>query len=59
MSRNTSVGMATSYALVGRGSIPHFSTLHSVYTSSGVHPMGTGVKRPGREADQTARRGVD
>jgi hypothetical protein len=53
--------IATGYGLDGRGSIPGrgniFSLLHSVQTGSRAHPtsysMGTGGKRPEREADHS------
>jgi hypothetical protein len=69
-SRDSSVGIATGYGLDDQGggsSIPgrvnKFSLLHIVQTGPGVHPtsykMGTrgsfpGVKRQGREADQSS-----
>jgi hypothetical protein len=61
--RDSSVGIATGYEMVGRGSIPgrgSFSPFHRVQIGPGAHPisypMGTGdsfsgIKRPGHEAD--------
>jgi hypothetical protein len=61
MNRDSSVGIATGYRLIGQGLIPdsetHFSLLHSVQTDSGSHTtpfqwvpgiLSPGVKRLGR-----------
>jgi hypothetical protein len=67
-SRDTSVGIALDYRLDDRGSrvrfptgARNFSLHHRIQSGSGAHsasyPMGTrgslGVKRPGREADNS------
>jgi hypothetical protein len=56
-SRESSVGIATSYGLDSPGSIlgkARFSLLHRVQTDSGAHPafylMGTGGDFPGGKA---------
>jgi hypothetical protein len=65
--RDSSVGIATGYGVVGPGSIPgnarFFSHLHSVQTGSGAHPASSptctgspfpwGVKQQGRETDHS------
>jgi hypothetical protein len=63
MSRDGAVGIATGYGLDDRGvgvRVPIGSRIfskRSVQTGSGAHPasypMGTGVKRQGREADHS------
>jgi hypothetical protein len=65
-SRDSSDGIATSYGLDSRGSIPgsgnRFSILHNVQTGSEAHPASypvgiagcfSGIKRPGRESDHS------
>jgi hypothetical protein len=57
------VGIAMGYGLDGWGSVPgkckQFSLLHSVHNGSVVGPvsylLGTGMKRPGREADHSSK----
>jgi hypothetical protein len=62
-SRDSAVGITTRYGLTTERSEreswqgQEFSLLYVVQTGSGVHPtsytMGTGVKRPEREADHS------
>jgi hypothetical protein len=62
-SRDSSVDIATGYGLDDRSSGVRFPaeagnfSLHRVHTGSEAnpvfYPMGTGVKRPGREADHS------